>query len=108
MLSIELIVKSNGNVIPLDRLIDMVADRVAESLKAATQQPVPIVPREDTFLHEQSKRAYGLKETAKMLGVSEGSLRRWASMGRIPSVRLGSRVLISRQTIEKILRGGVK
>jgi excisionase family DNA binding protein len=51
--------------------------------------------------------AFSTREAARVLGVSEGLMDRWVNTGRIGSVKVGHRRLISRQTLDALLAGGV-
>ena len=46
---------------------------------------------------------YSVKEAADALGVSEWTVREGVRTGRIESVRLGSRILIPRFTLERLV-----
>ena len=48
-----------------------------------------------------------LNEAAQALRVSPWSLRAWAKRGEVKVVRLGRRVLIPREEIERIVREGL-
>ena len=49
--------------------------------------------------------AYRVKTVAKRLDISERSVYRRVSSGDIPAIRLGSTILITRETIERLLSG---
>ena len=49
-----------------------------------------------------------VKETAAVLGLSEGAVRAAIIRGEIPSTRVGRRILIPRQTILARLIGGTE
>lgn len=48
-------------------------------------------------------RTYSVKETSKLLGVSEPSIYRWCEKGLIPHVRIFGRILILRSDLEELL-----
>jgi excisionase family DNA binding protein len=56
---------------------------------------------------EVSQEAYDVKTAAKMLGISEPSVRRAVAEGHMPTVQVPGvrRVLIGRSTLDSILRG---
>ncbi len=54
---------------------------------------------------EQLKLALSVRETAEALGLSENNVRTQIREGRIPSIRINKRILISRVELEKLLRG---
>ncbi len=47
--------------------------------------------------------AYTVKETAAALGVSEWMIREEIRTGKIESIRMGSRILIPRVVLEKLV-----
>jgi len=49
-----------------------------------------------------------VKETAELLKLCPNSVRAAIKAGEIPSVRIGRRILISRQRVESILAGKTK
>lgn len=48
-----------------------------------------------------------LKEAAKAMKVSIHTVRAWSYQKRFPVVKLGRRVLIEREALEKFVRGNV-
>jgi excisionase family DNA binding protein len=54
---------------------------------------------------EVERETYTIKEAAEVLGVSANSIYDWTKEGTFPCVRMGTRVLINRTTVEKILSG---
>lgn len=52
-------------------------------------------------------RLLTLPEAADRLGISHWTVRRWATSGRIDSVRLGRRRLIPEQAVEKLIINGL-
>ena len=53
---------------------------------------------------QQSRMAYPVSETARLLSLSVRSVRYLIRSGRLAHVRLGRRVLIRHQDIEALLR----
>lgn len=53
------------------------------------------------------KRLYSLNEAGEALGISPWSLRRHIAEGRISPTRVGRRVLLSNETLDKIARQGL-
>jgi len=47
-----------------------------------------------------------VKDAAQSLGLSPYTLRNWIKQGKIPSVRLGKRVMIEPSTIQQLLAKG--
>jgi len=50
--------------------------------------------------------AYGVKDSAKLLGVCPGTIRNLIKDGDLPAVRVRDRVLIRREALEKLLKEG--
>lgn len=53
-------------------------------------------------------RLLGLDEAAEKLGVSMWTLRRWVWARKIPSVRLGRRVLLRHADLEALIVAGLR
>ena len=53
------------------------------------------------------KLAYSPLEVSQLMGLSLGSVYLYLRDGRIPSVKLGRRILISRKSLEAILETGL-
>ncbi len=52
-----------------------------------------------------NKLALSVQETAKVLGISRGSVYEAINQGRIPTIRFGRRLLVSRVALERLLSG---
>jgi len=50
------------------------------------------------------KKTLSVDETAKALGISRGLAYKAVKSGEIPSIRIGGRFLISKETLQKILQ----
>ena len=53
-----------------------------------------------------TKRTMTVEEAAAILGVSPSTLYRETRSGRFPCIRVGGRVLLSKETIEGLLSDG--
>ena len=53
-------------------------------------------------------RAYGLRDAAKLLSVSYDWLYHKQADGVIPSIKMGGKIVILADTIDKILQEGIK
>lgn len=53
-----------------------------------------------------ARRAWGLPEIAESLGVSVGLLRKQIDEGKLRSIRLGKRVLVSEEELQKYINQG--
>ena len=52
------------------------------------------------------RETYSIKEAAKVLGVSANTLYDMTKAGTFPCIRVGSRVLISKAHIDRVLAEG--
>lgn len=51
---------------------------------------------------------HSIDETARLLGnLSPWSIRRFISQSRIKAVRIGSRVMVSQEEIENVVKNGI-
>lgn len=55
-----------------------------------------------------SERLSGLQDVADRLGVSVWTIRRWVQIGKVSSVRLGRRRLISETEIQRLIADGLR
>jgi excisionase family DNA binding protein len=56
--------------------------------------------------HAEQRRVYSILEAAHVLNLSRATLYRLLAEGRIASIKIGSRRLIPRTSIDDLLRGG--
>jgi excisionase family DNA binding protein len=54
----------------------------------------------------EQRRVYSILEAAQALNLSRATLYRLLAEGRIASIKIGSRRLILRSSIDDLLRGG--
>jgi excisionase family DNA binding protein len=52
-------------------------------------------------------QCFSIAETAKMLNVSVGTVRGCISVGSLPVMRIGRRVVVTRTTLENLLGGPI-
>lgn len=52
--------------------------------------------------------AVGLEQAAAMIGPAPRTLRKWAAEGRLPSIKLGGRLLFRVADLEKFLAENVR
>jgi excisionase family DNA binding protein len=55
---------------------------------------------------DPTPQALSVKDAAKALGVSEATVGRLRKLGKLESIRLGSRVLVPVASIDRVLAGG--
>lgn len=58
------------------------------------------------YKKSQERRLYGVGEGAEMLGISIWTLRQWAYAGRCASVKLGSRLMIPAEELDRLIADG--
>jgi excisionase family DNA binding protein len=51
------------------------------------------------------RQTLSVEEAGRILGISRGSAYAYARNGSLPTIRLGNRVLVPRQALERMLRG---
>ena len=51
------------------------------------------------------RMTYNMNEAAEVLGIPKSTLYRLVKKGRLPSIKLGKRVLISRMAMEDLISG---
>lgn len=54
-------------------------------------------------MDNQKRRTLTVKEAGELLGISEKTVRRGVNFGEIPAIRIGRRILIPKDTIERML-----
>ena len=54
------------------------------------------------------KELYSATETSEVLRVSLSTVRSWIHQGRLPVIRLGSRVMVRKVVIDEILKYGLE
>jgi excisionase family DNA binding protein len=54
---------------------------------------------------DSERRTVSVEEAARMLGISRGAAYAYANTGRIPTIRLGKRLLVPSAALEKLLQG---
>ncbi len=54
---------------------------------------------------QQERQTLTVEEAAKLLGVSRGSAYEAVRSGELPVVRLGRRLLVPRQALDRLLAG---
>lgn len=116
MFTVELRFKENGTDISLDQFADEIAQRLAHVLKeqfsskgderffASLSDKIPTAPVEKGPM---PPKAVGVAEAARLLGIRPPTLRVMVMKEKIRVVRIGRRVLVPMETIDKILQEGV-
>ena len=77
---------------------------------AASAGPSPVVPSTSpdatTLSPSGGRPTYTVAEAARLLGMTESALRERIRMGRVRVLRLGRRVLVKREELERLLAEG--
>ena len=55
--------------------------------------------------HSSAEATLTIPETARLLGISLSKTYEAARLGQIPTIRLGTRVLVSRRRLEEMVDG---
>jgi excisionase family DNA binding protein len=110
MFEIELKFKVNGREVPCHAFIDALKLDLTEGLKNAVQpqksgEPTPRVLGQQGAALE--RRAYSVGEAAELLRVSKATIGRRIREGKIRAIRVGSRVLVPSDSIQRLLRDAV-
>lgn len=101
--------------VPLERFGEILLGKLIESLRHDIRQiqipaPVPVghpVQRERIEQIQPKRRAVGINEAAELIGLSKWTIRKYVVERRIFSVKVGRRILIPMETLDKILAEGV-
>ena len=123
MLTVELRIKENGREMSFDRLTDELAMKLARALKKqiaarknkdmsaayapgshGRSSPAPAPDGEGERL---TPKVVGINEAARLLGIRPSTLRVLVRQERIRIVRIGRRVLVPMESIEKVVREGI-
>lgn len=116
MFEIQMRFLVGGRVVGLDGFVDSVLAEVARKVRAEMQnlpQARPAVAEHLWRERPESERkgpkplAVGVDEAAKLLGVSPFTIRNYISSGMLRAVRVGRRVLVPMEVLEKVMVEGV-
>jgi excisionase family DNA binding protein len=107
MFEIELKFKVNGREVPYHAFIDAWKLELTENLKNALQQQKPTAPSPQVLRQQSAapgRRAYSVGEAAELLSVSKATIVRRIREGKIRAIRVGSRVLVPSDSIQRLLQ----
>jgi len=105
-----------GRPVALEGFVDSLLAEVARRVRVEIQnlpQARPVVQglpwrgREEGERKVSKPLAVGVNEAAKMLGVSPFTIRNYAASGRLRAVRVGRRVLVPMEVLERVVEEGV-
>ncbi len=57
--------------------------------------------------HQELPVTYTTAEVSKIIHRTEETVRRLIKEGKIPAVRVGGRYLVTKETVDKLLRGDI-
>lgn len=85
-----------------NEMIEQIADAVIERINSCAKQPSTsstpgAAGNEDEYITKQ--------EAGKRLGLSEGTVGVWMRTGKLPYIRRGNRVYISKEVVDKAYLG---
>jgi excisionase family DNA binding protein len=121
MFTVELRFKESGREVSFDWLVDEFASKFARVLKEqivaskneafCNANEVGSRSREHHAPHVEGERptpkAVGINEAARLLGIRPSTLRVRVQQGKIRIVRIGRRVLVPMESIERVVREGI-
>ena len=117
MFSIDVVSKINDRQVSSEHFAEAIVKALAESLKHHLQpiniphaqniQPLPRVPPPPASESRNKPRLLGVRDAATILGLKASTIRSYIGRRKITVVRLGRRVLIPAETIEKIVNEGL-
>jgi excisionase family DNA binding protein len=113
MLTIELKLKLEGREVPIDKFLEIIATQIGEGIRNEVRQMISLQPKSQPTLLKQDaalskRRALGVREAANTLALSEASVRNFIREGRLFAVKVGRRVLIPLESLEKTLTEGIR
>ena len=106
-----------GRPVALDEFVGALAAQVARAVRGEVQNlpqvrptvgELPRVQREEGERKGPKPLAVGVDEAGKLLGLSPWTIRQYVARGRIRAVRVGRRVLVPMEVLEKVMVEGVK
>lgn len=112
MFTVELRFKENGREVSFDWIVDEFAAKFAGVLKELnTARKEEGLPGAKELPHVECERltpkAVSINEAARLLGIRPSTLRVRVKEGRIRIVRIGRRVLVPMESIDRVVREGI-
>ena len=114
MFSIEIKFKAEDQEVSLEKFATLFLSELIRSVQdEMRRRPTPMMPPAvvaapaRTGAADQEPRAVGLKQAARLLGVSEHTVRAHARQGKMHAVRFGRRVLVPMKAINDLTAKGV-
>ena len=110
MLTIEIRLKVDGRELWLDGFAETFLGKIASEVGGEIERRLggmwftaPVEPQEK----RADPKAVGIKEAARILGVSHYTVRLYAAQGKPNAVRFGRRVMIPMESVKRVSREGV-
>lgn len=114
MFDVEVRLTVGGRAVPLSGFVDALLQEVAKTAQSEVQKPpgarplpAPVLTSEVLGAQNPKPLAVGVNEAGKLLGLSPWTIRRYIAEGQIRSVRIGRRVLVPMDVLEKVMLEGV-
>lgn len=104
-----------GRTVALDGFVDSVLAEVARRVRAEVQSLPQVRSAVQEFpwraqseeRKEPKRLTVGVSEAAKLLGVSPYTIRNYIASRRLRSIRVGRRVLLPMEVLEKVMEEGL-
>lgn len=106
MFTVELKFKIADREVPLDRFVETLANRGSDRVIRERRRESLHEPASEAGVAAQPK-AVAVNKAAELIGVSPRTIWYYIQTGTLKVTRIGRRVLISSQTLEKIAREGL-
>lgn len=115
MLTLDVRLKLNGRDLSLKNVAEFIISRFVQEFRKEIRTFVPPAPPpvyqppqpQKTESQKSQPKAVGIDEAARLLGIRPSTVRAYVSKRRIHFIRIGRRVLIPVETIDKILSEGL-
>jgi len=115
MFDIEVRFMVGGRPIGFDEFVGALAQRIAKEVGGEVQGLPHVRPlavelpwqAQPEARKEPKRLAVSVDEAAKLLGVSPFTIRNYVASGRLRAVRVGRRVLVPMEVLEKVMVEGV-
>jgi excisionase family DNA binding protein len=106
---VELTFKIAGRQVPFEEFVEGILTKSLATVRQDVERLRNTRPPVDTMVMERKPdvRAVSIERAAELVGLSKFTIYKYASEGRLHSVRAGRRVLIPMETIERLLREGL-
>jgi excisionase family DNA binding protein len=116
MFSIDVKFRIAGREVSFDKFSEALIAQILDTIRDQAQKNLPQrrPPEPATFRSPEPSRpgvkprVVSIPEAARLLGLSQATIRAWVYRRRLHHVRLGRRVMIPIETVDKILSEGLE